>query len=421
MSEGSERGAVFVMPRHTNEWASAKGVWIAAAGWAAAARRRYGHGWVATPDGVFDPDEVLRRTASVAIPQRSSMTRRSPEVAKTFVKDVRRWRIATRYRVEDDPTLRDARIEFVWQHHDLFHRAGELLAQACRCPLVSFVHAPQVWEARSWGVARPGWGPLLERYGERPQLVASDVVVCVSDVVRTEVVRLGVPRERTVVCPTGVDAEHFGPQISGQRIRAQFDLMGRFVVGWIGSFRSFHGLEGLLDAFATLHREIASAQLLLVGGGPALESVRKAVRQRDLGDAVVFAGEAPHREVPEFLAAMDVAVVNAPKDEAFHYSPQKLREYMAAQVAVVAPKVGDVADLARDGEEALLFDAGDTVALTARLLELANDAQLRDRVARAGRARVLVTGTWDAQLEHLVTSDAFAAAVTMTHSPGSDS
>src|SRR3954463_3605135 len=86
--ERPDCGAVFVMPRRTNEWASAKGVWIAAAGWANAARRRYGHAWVATPEGVFDPDEILRRTAHVALPERSTLTRRSPETAKTFVKDV---------------------------------------------------------------------------------------------------------------------------------------------------------------------------------------------------------------------------------------------------------------------------------------------------------------------------------------------
>jgi glycosyltransferase involved in cell wall biosynthesis len=347
------------------------------------------------------------------------LVRRSPEIAKTFVKDAQRWRTATRYRVGDPPTLRDVQLEFVWQHHDLFHRAGEPLARAHRCPLVSFVHAPQVWEARSWGVARPGWGPLLERYGERPQLIASDVVICVSDVVRAEVVRLGVPTELTVVCPTGVDPDQFGPSVSGDRIRSQFGLAGRLIVGWIGSFRNFHGLDGLLDAFSVLARDVATASLLLVGGGPGMQSVRETVAQRGLGDSVVFAGEAPHREIPEFLAAMDVAVVNAPKDTTFHYSPQKLREYMAAQVAVVAPRVGDVADLARDGEEALLFDPGDTDALATMLIELATDEQLRARIAHAGRARVLASGTWDAQLDRLVRSDAFTAAVRNARRAGS--
>jgi glycosyltransferase involved in cell wall biosynthesis len=406
----TQDGAVFVMPRNTSEWASAKGVWIAAAGWANAARRRYGHAWVATPEGVFDPDDVLRRTARASVPQRSTVTRWSPETLKTLVKDVRRWRVASQYRVTDDATFRDVELEFVWQHHDLFHRAGEDLAHRSRCPIVSFVHAPQVWEARGWGVKRPGWGPLLERHGERPQLLASDVVACVSDAVRAQVVQMGVPEQRTVVCPTGVDAEQFGPQVSGAAVREQLHLVDQFVVGWIGSFRGFHGLDGLLESFATLTRRVATAKLLLVGGGPEADSVHDAVRRLGLDHSVVFAGEVAHGDMPGYLAAMDVAVVNAPKGEAFHYSPQKLREYMAAQVAVVAPAIGDVSQLARDGQEALLFAAGDTHELANRLVVLATDADLRSRIARAGRERVLATGTWDAQLDHLVHSDAFTAA-----------
>jgi glycosyltransferase involved in cell wall biosynthesis len=402
-----------------NEWATAKGVWIAAAGWAAAAERRYGHAWVATPDGVVDPAQVTSRTATASAPERSTWVRRSPEIVKTFVKDLRRWRFASRYHVDPHAVPRDVTLEFVWQHHDLFHRAGEELARARGCPIVSFVHAPQVWEARSWGVARPGWGRLLERHGERPQLTASDVVVCVSDEVQAQVVRLGVASERTIVCPTGVDARQFGPHVAGTEVRERLDLTDRFVVGWIGSFRGFHGLDGLVDAFSMLRRDVENASLLLVGGGPALQSVQDDVRQRGLGDAVVFAGEVPHDDVPQYVAAMDVAVVNAPKDEAFHYSPQKLREYMAAEVAVVAPALGDVGALARDSKEALLFEPGDTGALAALLFALAREPELRATIARGARRRVLAAGTWDAQLDRLVRSDAFTAAtarVRQTHS-----
>ena len=99
----------------------------------------------------------------------------------------------------------------VWQHHDLFQSPGQAISRRHRCPLVSFVDAPLVWEARRWGVARPGWGRLVERYGEWPQLRASDVVACLSDEVAHEVVRLGVPRERIVFSPTAVDVDRFAP------------------------------------------------------------------------------------------------------------------------------------------------------------------------------------------------------------------
>ena len=91
-------------------------------------------------------------------------------------------------------------------------RAGAPLALRHRCPLVSYVHAPQVWEAAQWGVRRPGWGRLVERYGERPQLVASDVVAVVSDEVAAQVARLGVDERRILVSPMAVDARAIRPR-----------------------------------------------------------------------------------------------------------------------------------------------------------------------------------------------------------------
>ena len=62
-----------------------------------------------------------------------------------------------------------------------------------------------------------------------------------------EVVRLGIDPCRIVVTPSTVDTELFNPEINGTDARRRYSLDGRFVVGWTGSFRSFHGLDLLLD------------------------------------------------------------------------------------------------------------------------------------------------------------------------------
>ena len=231
-------GPVLVMPRRTTEWATAAACWICAAGWAAAATTRFGDAWIVTPDAVVTADELLRLT-DAASPVRHRSRRFIPITLRTAVKDLRRYRSARSFRdVSERSEWRSAELPFVWQYHDLFNRAGAQLARRHQCPLVSFVEAPRVWEDKEWKVRRPGWGAILERVGERPQLRDSDVVLCLSDEVTEQVIRLGVDERRILVSPTGVDARLFTPSVDGGAVGQQLGLGGKFVVGWTGRLSS---------------------------------------------------------------------------------------------------------------------------------------------------------------------------------------
>lgn len=411
---GMERAdaALFVMPRGAEEWANAAALWVTVAGWAEAARRRFGSAWVVTPDAVVAPDAVLDYTRPR--PGNATGTPRFPfvpTVAQTAAKDARRTLRARAFGdAGERAEWRDASLAFVWQHHDLFHRAGAPVATRHRVPLVSYVHAPQVWEARQWGVQRPGWGRLVERYGEQPQLRASAVVACVSDEVADELVRLGVGRERLLVSPMAVDAERFTPSVSGAPTRRVLGLTDTFVVGWIGSFRGFHGLDSVVEAFALLHGREPGARLLLGGTGAEMANVRDLAGRLGITDSVVLPGAIAHANMPEFVAAMDVAVVSARPDTGFHYSPLKLREYMACGVPVVAPRLGEIPRTVRDGEDALLYSAGDAATLADQLIRLHDDDALRAKLATRGRALVLATSTWDVRIAELLASPAFLHA-----------
>jgi glycosyltransferase involved in cell wall biosynthesis len=275
---------------------------------------------------------------------------------------------------------------------------------------VSYVHAPQVWEAARWGVARPGWGTWLERAGELPQLRDSDVVACVSDEVATELIRLGVRRERVLVSPMAVDAHRFTPAADGARVRASLGLGDAFVVGWVGSFRGFHGIDAVIDAFAVLHGKVPAARLLLGGGGARVDDARDRAWRLGISDSVVMPGGIPNTDMPAFLRAMDVAVVSARPAESFHYSPIKLREYLACGVASVAPRLGEIPRTVSDGEHALLYEPGDAAGLAAALVRLEGDPLLREQLGRRGRELAISTSTWDVRLADLLAFPAFRAA-----------
>ena len=142
------------------------------------------------------------------------------------------------------------------------------------------------------------------------------------------------------------------------------------------------------------------ASLLLVGDGP--ERVRIEKLARELGVPATFTGTVPHHELPAYLAAMDAAVVLAPRGAPFHYSPLKLAEYLAAGLPVVAPAVGQLPERLTEGLDALLVPPGDEAALGAALRHLRDDPEERARLGKAARAAAEAVWSWDHQIRCVV-------------------
>jgi glycosyltransferase involved in cell wall biosynthesis len=371
---------------------------LSTAGWASAAERVLGRAWVVTPDAVLTPGEARRRGSDPVLgsPGRPGVRGRLPTVAKTAAKDVLNWRLRRRFRIDPDGPWSGSDVAFVWQRHDLFHTAGLALARRLGAPSVLFVPAAKVWEAQQWGTARPGWGGWLERRGERPSLLGADVVACGSAVVVEQVRRIGVPEERVLLTPTGVDLDLFAEPPDPAPLRRELGLDGRFVVGWVGSFRRFHALEQAVEATAT----VAGATLLLVGDGPERRRIERLAD--DLGVRATFTGTVPHHELPGYLAAMDAAVILAERNGPFHYSPLKLAEYMAAGLPVVSPASGQLAERLTDGVDAILVPPHDVAALGAALRRLHDDPEDRARLGKAARAAAEAEWSWDDQVRRVI-------------------
>ena len=363
-------------------------MWLAVAGWAAAGREIWGRSWLFTPEGVLTPEEAR------ALASRPTGSANAPSFWRRFVP-----RVLARF-ARDMPhgAWERANLAFVWQRHDLFQRAGHDLARRLGVPLVLCVDAPVVWEARRWGVRRPGWGRLLERVGEDPLLRAADLVACISEEVAEEVARRGVSSERILVTPNGVDIHLFNPDVSGSAVRKRYSLGDAFVLGWIGSFHKFHGLDLAIEVAAELREELPELRLLLVGDGLDRARIEAQVRRLNLRN-VVFTGTVDHSDIPSHIAAMDVPLVLCPADDAFHYSPLKLREYMACGRPVIAPRIGELRDFISDGEDGLLVEPGDVLSLVAAIRRLCDNPDLRASMGVAARSKMVRDGSWERQVQ----------------------
>ena len=154
-----------------------------------------------------------------------------------------------------------------------------------------------------------------------------------------------------------------------------------------GSFKPWHGLDVLLEAFATAVRAGADLELELLGDGPGRQAAIERSAALGIAALTAFPGALPHEAIPARLLAAEIAVAPAPANAPPYLSALKLREYAAAGCAIIAASLPQVSGQFRHGHDALLVAPGDTDALAGAIASLARDAPLRRRLGDAAAAR----------------------------------
>ena len=276
--------------------------------------------------------------------------------------------------------------DILYERYAFGNRAGALASRKMSLPFVLEVNSPLVDElADTRGIV---FGALARRI-ERFIFSSADLVCVVSDQLRQILERTGVPPDRMIVVQNGVHLERFSTSITAEQraaARAQVGVMGSaeaVVVGFVGYFRRWHGLDLLIRAWSTCRRD--DGHLVLVGAGEGASRIQSLAADLGVVDRVHLVGARPLEQIPDLLAALDVAVLPAITP---YSSPLKLVEYMAASRAIVAPDQANIHELVQDGESALLFTAGSEQELAGALQTLIDDRGLRERLGRAARATV---------------------------------
>ena len=172
-------------------------------------------------------------------------------------------------------------------------------------------------------------------------------------------------------------------------------LEGCDVLGFLGSFYAYEGLELLVEALPALLEKRPRLRLLLVGEGPREESLRRRVRDLGLADKVVFPGRVPHSEVRRYYDLVDVLVYpRFPMRLTETVTPLKPLEAMAMGKLLVASDVGGHRELVRDAETGLLFEAGSAPDLARKVLLALEDEELKRRIPICARRFVEEERTW---------------------------
>ena len=265
--------------------------------------------------------------------------------------------------------------DFIYERYSLFTVSGLCIAKLFNLPFILEMNAPlslemKLYESLSF--------KKLAKWYEDWMCYKSTKTVVVSAAMRDIFLQQGFPVQKFMVIPNGVDPKYFHPKVNGDTIRKSLTLKNEFVVGFVGWMRKWHGIDILIDAIAILENKIPTLRLLLVGDGPAVAELKTKSKKLGVAEKIIFIGPVTKNLVPNYIAAMDVAVQ---PDVTAYASPIKLFEYLAMGKAIIAPRKQNIVEILEDGKHALLYSSQNEKELADKIEKLYLDIELKNSLS----------------------------------------
>ncbi|MCS6944248.1 MAG: glycosyltransferase, exosortase A system-associated [Sutterellaceae bacterium] len=319
------------------------------------------------------------------------------------------WRSAapTLGRYWDEMRLTARRIEELVRAHrpDILHAHSPVL-NALPALRVGRRHGiPVVYEVRAcWEDAAVDHGTTREgslRYRATRALETwvarwADALTVICDGLRQEFVSRGIPPQKITVVPNGVDVDGFRViETADEALRHALGLDGKTVLGFLGSFYAYEGLDLLLKAFAQIAAREENLRMVLVGGGPQEQALRGEAHRLGVSDRVVFAGRVPQAEISRYYSVVDVLVYPRRRMRLTELvTPLKPLEAMAQGKMLLASDVGGHRELVRDGDTGFLCVADCVDELVAGLQRVLRARDQWNEVRLRARRFVETERTW---------------------------
>lgn len=307
----------------------------------------------------------------------------------------------------------DQRIEEVARRvePDIIHAHSPVLNALPALKVGRKLGIPVVYEIRAfWEDAAVDHGATHQgslryratRHLETRAIERADHVFTICEGLRADIVARGVHSAKVTVIPNAVNVEAFRlARPPDPALLAQLNLSGCTVIGFIGSFYAYEGLDLLLAALPTLLKARPDVKVLLVGGGTQEANLRMQAQQLGLADKVMFAGRVPHQDVYRYYDLIHVlAYPRHPMRLTELVTPLKPLEAMAQGQLFVASDVGGHKELITHNQTGVLFKAGNADALTQALLGLLSSSTLWPVLRTNGREFVENVRNWKNSVAH---------------------
>ncbi|WP_404368064.1 TIGR04063 family PEP-CTERM/XrtA system glycosyltransferase [Sphingomonas sp. MMS24-J45] len=280
--------------------------------------------------------------------------------------------------------------------------AGLRVAKARKLPIIYEIRA--FWEDAAVGNGTGTEGSLRYRATRALETWAvkrADAVAVICDGLRRDLVARGIDPAKLIVSPNGVDMSVFGePLPYDTALAASLGVEGAEVIGFIGSFYDYEGLDDLIAAMPLLVAQRPAAHLVLVGGGPMEEALRAQAAASPVAQHIHFIGRVPHTDVERYYSIVDILAYPRKHMRLTDLvTPLKPLEAMAQRRLVAASDVGGHRELIRDGDTGTLFPPDDPAGMARALAALLADRDAWDGRRARGRAFVEAERNWATNIQ----------------------
>ncbi len=255
---------------------------------------------------------------------------------------------------------------------------GLAAAQAAAHLKIPFLYEIRAfWEDAAVGNGTGTEGSLkykLTRALEHYVISKADHVAVICEGLKKDLIVRGVAEDKITISPNGVDMGVFGKaKPRDTELYEKLNLQGKDILGFIGSFYDYEGLDDLITAMPLLREKGSNAALILVGGGPMEEKLRAQAKASSAAEHIHFLGRVPHEEVEKYYSLIDILAYPRKNMRLTDLvTPLKPLEAMAQSKLVVASDVGGHKELIEDGVTGSLFAADDPKSIANACFEVLN-------------------------------------------------
>ncbi|GAC13313.1 phosphatidylinositol alpha-1,6-mannosyltransferase [Aliiglaciecola lipolytica E3] len=288
---------------------------------------------------------------------------------------------------------------------DILHAHSPALNGLAAIKAAKKTGLPLVYEIRAfWEDAAVDHGTCKEddlryrltRKMETHVVNQADAVTTICQGLRQDLLNRGIADNKITVIPNAVNIEQFN--IITERnsaLESQYNLNGKIVLGFLGSFYGYEGLELIVAALPQILKSIPNVVFLLVGGGPQEKNLKDQVQQLGLEEYVIMPGRVPHAEVDMYYSLVDLLIYpRKPMRLTELVTPLKPLEAMAQGKLVLASDVGGHKELIEDGKTGWLFESGNIDELANTAVRVLSNRESWPAMIENGRDFVTQIRNW---------------------------
>ena len=268
--------------------------------------------------------------------------------------------------------------------------ASFVVQDAYALPMISTIHATE--RGRYRGMLYSDLSRAIDG-AERQLVECSQAVITCSDAMKDEVTQyFGIPGERVVVIPNGVDASRFDAlrAMDLTEFRAQYARPDEKIIFHVGRLVYEKGADLLVEAAPRVLNRVPEAKFVIAGRGPLLDTLRRRVHEMSLGDKILLSGFVSDDDRDRLYVAADVCVFPS------RYEPFGIvaLESMAAGTPVVVSDVGGLGSVVVNGQTGLTSFPGNIDSIAEAIVRALGDTATAARLAEQALEVVQEHMTW---------------------------